>query len=107
MPRGQASPVGATRVADNGYHYTKTEERGWVLTHWLTVESARGTLIDPEKEVVQFTSKAAKRNPYDIGGIRVLKKKTSSLRKRLAVLEDQIREKTAERDRILRQLDQL
>jgi hypothetical protein len=39
--RGNASPVGATRTAPNGYHYTKTED-GWELTHKLVAEEALG-----------------------------------------------------------------
>lgn len=104
MPRGQASAVGATRVADNGYHYTKTEDRGWVLTHWLTAEKDLGRQIDTEREMVKFVDPRYKKDPYNPAGIRVIRRKTSSLRKRLAVVEDRIREYEAERDRIKKQL---
>lgn len=105
MPRGQAAAVGDVRIAKNGYHYTKTEDRGWVLTHWLTAEAARGgQIVDPEKEMVQFIDPKFKKDPYNPAGIRIIKKNTSSLRKRLAVVEDRIREYEAERDRIKKQL---
>lgn len=41
MARGQASNVGATRVAPNGYHYTKTED-GWELTHRVLAATKLG-----------------------------------------------------------------
>lgn len=105
MPRGQAARVGDTRVAKNGYHYTKTEDRGWVLTHWLTAETRRGgQIIDPEKEMVQFVSPKFKKDPTNPDGVRIIQKNTSSLRKRLAVVEDHIREYNAERLRIMKAL---
>lgn len=97
MARGSTAEVGATRVAQNGYHYTKVEGRGWVLTHWLTMEKHLGRLIDPAKEQCRFKDKKFKRDPYNLEGIMIIKKKTSSLRKRLAVVEDRIRELEAEK----------
>jgi len=104
MARGSTAVVGQTRVAQNGYHYTKVEERGWVLTHWLTMEKKLGRLIDPAKEQVRFVSKAAKRDPYDVSGLVLVKKRTSSQRKRLAVIEDRIRELEAEAAYIRKEL---
>ena len=111
MPRGQAAAIGNTRVAKNGYHYTKVgnehpaAQNGWVLTHWLTAEKARGgEHIDPEHEMVQFVNGFNKKDYNNPEAVRIIRKNTGSLRKRLAVLEDRIRELEAERDRIIKQL---
>lgn len=104
MGRGKTADVGTTRVAPNGYHYTKVEDRGWVLTHWLTMEKQLGRRIDPAKEQVRFKDKKAKRDPYDVRGLVIVKKRTSSLRRRLAVVEDRIRELEAEKAYIKQQL---
>jgi len=98
------SEVGATRVAANGYHYTKEAERGWVLTHWLTAEKKLGRLIDPKQDVVQFVDPKFKKDPYNPDGVRVIKKRSTNRRRRLAVIEDRIRELEAERAQILREL---
>lgn len=37
MARGAAASPGAERIAQNGYHYTKTAD-GWILTHRLLAE---------------------------------------------------------------------
>lgn len=44
MARGAASPIGAERISQNGYHYTKTEG-GWTLTSRLIAE--RDILLRP------------------------------------------------------------
>lgn len=106
MPRGKAASVGDTRVAQNGYHYTKTEDRGWMLTHWLTAEAALGRKLE-ENEMVQFIDPKFKRDPYNPNGIKVIKKKTSSLRRRKAVIEERIRELQAELKSINSQLEKL
>lgn len=105
MPRGTAAKVGDSYTSANGYHYTKTEDRGFVLTHWLTAEKARGgEQIDSDKEMVQFVPGYTKKDYVNPQAVRIIKKNTSSLRKRLAVVEDRIREYEAERERILKQL---
>lgn len=104
MPRGQTSVVGDTRVAKNGYHYTKTEDRGWVLTHWLTAEKKLGRPIDSETEMVKFRSPKFKSDPYNLDGIEIIKKRTVNLRKRLAQIEVRIQELEAEKASIEAQL---
>ena len=106
MARGQTAEVGATRVAKNGYHYTKVDGRGWVLTHWLTAEKMLGRRLD-ENEMVKFVDKKYKRDPYDPKGIVVIKKKTTSLRRRKTQIEERIRELQAELDYINKELDKL
>jgi len=104
VPRGQAASIGAVRVAKNGYHYTKTEDRGWVLTHWLTAERERGHIVDSEKEMVQFVDGYDKRDYDNPKAVRIIPKNTSSIRKRIATLEFQIIEKQAELKRLRDQL---
>lgn len=105
MPRGQLAPDGATRTAPNGYHYTKVNGRGWVLTHWLTAEKVRGgEPIDTDKEMVQFVKGFNKKDYANPSAVRIIKKNTSSLRKRIAVVESQIEEKQAELRRLKAQL---
>jgi cell division protein FtsB len=91
MPRGKVAKVGDTKVAQNGYHYTKTANRGWVLTHWLTAEKELGREIT-NNETVRFKDPKYKKDPYNPNGFVVLKKRTSSLRKRAAMIEAKIAE---------------
>jgi hypothetical protein len=110
MPRGQAAEVGATRVAANGYHYTKVAnhpraQNGWILTHWLTAEALLGRTLE-ENEMVQFVDPKYKRDPYNPQGIRIIKKKTTALRRRKAQLEERIRELQAELTYINEQLNE-
>ena len=49
MPRGQKASNGDTRVAPNGYHYTKTADV-WRLTHHLVAEEKLGrSLLKAER----------------------------------------------------------
>lgn len=105
MARGQLSEVGATRVAKNGYHYTKTED-GWRLTHHLTAEKMLGRPLN-ENESVRFKEPKYKKDPYDENGVVVIKKRTASLRNQLARLEARRDEINAEIDYIKKQLDRM
>ena len=104
VPRGQKAEVGATRVAKNGYHYTKVAD-GWKLTHWITAEKVLGRPLG-EEEMVQFVEPKFKKDPYNPQGIRVIKKRTSSLRKRKAQIEARIKELQAELASINSQLNE-
>jgi|SRR5215831_16947991 len=53
MPRGRPSEVGDTRVAPNGYHYTRTSE-GWRATHELILERKLGRKLDKATEGCKF-----------------------------------------------------
>jgi hypothetical protein len=105
MGRGQAAEVNATRVAQNGYHYTKTED-GWRLTHHLTAEKVLGRPLRDD-EIVKFVEPRFKRDPHNPAGVKVIKKKTSTLRKRKATIEDRIRELQAELNHINAQLEKM
>lgn len=103
MGRGQTASVGATRVSQNGYHYTKVEKEDgsveWRLTHHLTAEEMLGRPLRKD-EMVKFKDKKYKRDPYNTDGIIVIKMRTSTLRRRKAYLEERIREMQAELRRI-------
>lgn len=94
MGRGQTASLGDERVAKNGYWYTKTET-GWRLTHHITAEGVLGRPLG-EGETVRFVDPKFKRDPKNPKGVKVIKKKTSSLRRRKAVIEDRIAELQAE-----------
>lgn len=98
MGRGQTAEVGATRTSANGYHYTKTKDRGWVLTHWLTAEAKIGRQIGAEEQVRFKDPK--NRDPYEADNIIVIAKRKGSLRSRKAVVEARIAEYQAELDEI-------
>ena len=107
MPRGKVSLIGDTRVAKNGYHYTKVAVNqgpgNWKLTHWITAEKMLGRDLY-DNEMVQFVDPKFKKDPYNPLGVRVIKKKTTSLRRRLAQVESRIAELQAEKTQIEREL---
>jgi hypothetical protein len=106
MARGQNAEVGATRVAQNGYHYTKVADRGdktpgWRLTHHLVAEKNLGRPLRADERV---SFKNGKKNDLSPKNIVVSEKGKTSLRRRLAHLEARISELQAERDEILQEL---
>jgi hypothetical protein len=98
--RGSRSEVGDTRVAKNGYHYTKTEER-WRLTHHLVAERHLGRLLSANERVVFVDGD---RTNLDPANIQVKRKITSSLRKKEANLVARIAELTAQLDQVRDQI---
>lgn len=103
MGRGQAAEIGATRVAKNGYHYTKVgpdhprAQNGWILTHWLTMEKILGRHLRADESVrFKVSGPSAKADPYNEDNVYVITKRAGSLRSRRAVLEDKIRDLQAE-----------
>lgn len=104
MPRGKLADVGAERTSANGYHYTKTADRGWVLTHWLTAEKTLGRQLK-ENEMVKFVDPKFKRDPKNPAGVKVIVKKTSSLRKREAQIEARITELQAELKAVRKEIE--
>jgi hypothetical protein len=111
MGRGQTAVQGATRVAKNGYHYTKVPnhpraQNGWILTHWLTAEEKLGRQLE-ENEMVKFVDPKFKADPHNPKGIVIIKKKTTALRRRKAVIEARLEELQAELDFINKELDKL
>lgn len=108
MARGKTSEIGDTRVAPNKYHYTKVEGRGWVLTHWLVMEEKLGRLITSDESVrfkePKFKRQLAETGKVPVEGLVLIKKRTTTLRKRKAQLEARIQELTAELDDVNKQL---
>ena len=50
MSRGSKSKEGDTRVAANGYHYTRTASK-WRLTHHIVVEQFLGRSLRKDERV--------------------------------------------------------
>lgn len=86
MSRGQKTEIGATRVAANGYHYTKTVG-GWRLTHHIIAEEKYGTPVTSQ-HLVRFVD--GKRTNLKPSNIEVVPRGRSSLRRRRAILEARI-----------------
>jgi len=95
MARGSNVPVGTTRTATNGYHYTKTET-GWRLTHHIIAEQTLGRPIRPDERVVFKDGKRANLLP---GNVEVKAKGYTSIHVRKdkiqARIEDLVRELNA------------
>lgn len=90
MGRGTASPLNATRVAENGYHYTKTVS-GWRLTHRLLAEEQLGRSLRPDERVVFVNKDRTDIRPDNIKVVNV-KSDLSALRKRRIDLVTRIEE---------------
>jgi hypothetical protein len=100
VPRGQVAKDGDTRVAPNGYHYVRREGK-WVLKHWIVAEERLGRAIKPN-EMVYFVD--GDKTNFKPSNIQIRIKKTSSMRKQVALIEDRIRELLAKRDLLLKQI---
>lgn len=92
MPRGRPSQPGDTRTAPNGYHYTRTTKE-WRLTHHMVAEKKLGRLLKTT-ERVYFKDKDKTNMSWD--NLVVLDQGAGSKNRRVAQLEDRIRELTAE-----------
>jgi len=89
--------VGSTRIAQNGYSYTKVKNDGqnqWRLTHHIRAEKVLGRPIDSNSERVIF--KDGNRSNLQYNNIEVVPKGKGSLTKRRAELEERIRELQAQ-----------
>ena len=94
MTRGQASLVGDTRTALNGYHYTRTLERGWRLTHHIIAEKKLGREINSATETVRFRD--GNRQNLESDNIIVVPKRGQSREKRIAELRSKIEDLQAQ-----------
>lgn len=102
MARGQNAEVGATRISQNGYHYTKVKDAGmgkpgWRLTHHLVAEEKLGRRLR-ENERVSFQN--GKKRDLRPNNVIVSEKGKSSIRRRKAFIEARIEELQAELDEI-------
>lgn len=98
--RGSRSEVGATKIAKNGYHYTKTEDR-WRLTHHIVAEENLGRELTADERVVFGDGDRTNLDPENI---IVRRKNTASLRRKEAQLATRIEELQAELDAVRYQI---
>lgn len=103
MTRGAPSVVGETRIAQNGYHYTKTDI-GWQLTHRMMMEAYLGRPLDHDEQV-RFKDKD--KTNLKLSNLEVVKTKTATLRKQLAEIDQKIAELQYKRLQIKKKLDNL
>lgn len=102
MARGNKQEVGATRIAQNGYHYTKVGDvgngnPGWRLTHHIYAEKYLGRKLRADERV---TFKTGNKLDFSRGNIIVMEKGTASIRRRKAQIEARMAEFQAELDEI-------
>ena len=101
MPRGKIADVGDTYTSANGYHYTKTRNDGYRLTHHILAEKVLGRPLKAN-EMVRF--KDGNKTNLTEKNINVIEKGTGSLRRRKAQIEARIQELQAELDEIEREI---
>lgn len=88
--RGRKSKIGDTRVAPNGYHYTRTKN-GWELTHRLVAEKKIGRPLAHD-ERVRFLDKDRSNynDPDNLDVFVVAKGSNAKRRARLEARRDEI-----------------
>lgn len=101
MPRGATAEVGAERWSPNGYHYKKTENDGWQLSHRLIAEEKLGRKL-AENEYATFLD--GDKTNLDPENIIVRTRGRQSLKRRIAQVEARLTELTATRDDLLERL---
>jgi hypothetical protein len=99
--RGSYAEDGATRVAKNGYHYTKVDGK-WRLTHHVIAE--RDILHRPLKPGERVVFGAKGKGQLSVDNIEVVPAGRGSTRRKVAELEARIEELTAQRDLLVKEL---
>ena len=99
--KGQKAEVGDTRWSPNGYHYTKTADRGWILTHRLVKEEQLGRQLEAD-ERVRFAD-GDRSNYKDPDNIIVYKVKQGSNARRIAQIEAKIEQLQLELESLRRE----
>lgn len=92
MPKQAA--VGATNVAQNGYHYTKTKD-GWRLTHHLIAEKQLGRPLRKGERVYFIDNDRANLDPdnIEVRSQKVTKEdKILLIKEKIARLQDELAE---------------
>lgn len=97
MPRGRASEIGDRTTNQNGYEQIKTED-GWIGLHVHVMQEHLGRKLG-KSERVRFID--GDRKNCSLSNLEVFVLKSGSLQRRLAVVEENIREAMQERDDIL------
>lgn len=105
MVRGKVAEVGDTTVAQNGYHYTRTEE-GWKLTSRLLMEQKLGRPLLKTERVI-FKNNNRKDIRPDNLEVRTVTNGTKSLLNKRANLEAKIEELQAQLDEVNEQIKQI
>jgi hypothetical protein len=100
--RGQLADDNTTRVSKNGYHYTKTPDKGWQLTHHLIAEETLGRPINKGRERVVFGPGG--KTDLSPENIKVVPAGKGSTRRRIAAIEARIDELQAEKLELEREL---
>ncbi len=98
MPRGQTSEVGEERVQQNGYVTVRTET-GWRFKHHVLAEELILRRPLQANEMVKFRD-GDKTNLHP-DNLLVALRGSSNARKRLAVVQERIRELKAEEVQLL------
>lgn len=104
MARGQRSEVGATRISPNGYHYTNTEDRGWILTHRLIAEKKLGRQLHYDERVKFIDGDRTNLDPDNLEVNKVGKKSPA---RRRAQIEARIEEYEARIAELKRELSEI
>ena len=95
MPRGQKADIGSTRIAPNGYHYTKSDEYNWRLTHHIVVEEKLGRRLLAHERVSFIDNDRTNLSPDNLNVVETkggTKSKKVEIRTKIAYLEAQLRD---------------
>ncbi len=85
MPRGAKAKNGATRVAPNGYHYTKKNDK-WHLTHRMIVEEKLGRPMLATERCFFIDGDKTNVDPENIG----INEVKGGIDKKIAEIEEKI-----------------
>lgn len=92
MTRGKKSEVGDTRVAPNGYHYTRTDN-GWKLTSRVIAERTLGRELEDDERVTFVDGDRTNLDPKNLS-VRPVRRSTAN--KRRAIIEAKVEELMAQ-----------
>jgi hypothetical protein len=103
VPRGQVSEIGSITTSQNGYQYIRTET-GWRLRHHVIAEEHILRRPLEPYEIVRFRDGNKKNIHPD--NLLVARKGTSRVRARLAKVISEIQQLEAERDLLMKEIEQ-
>jgi len=98
MPRGQRAKVGDKTTNQNGYEYTRTEERGWVGSHILLMEEHLGRELRPGEYVAFVGANHSPPLTLDMIELRQRGDFRTTAKARIAQIETRIEELQAEKE---------
>ena len=93
VPRGAKAENGATRIAPNGYHYTKKDGK-WYLTHRMIVEEKLGRPMLATERCFFIDGDKTNVNPENIGVNQIKAgedKKIAEIEEKIAELKKQLK----------------